>query len=165
MWWTGNVCFISFCGTFLVLSGPSPDLAGPLEKEELLFYPGEQPRESRKTFCSFHPAIWVRDKQCPQLQIRVHEGKCLVLQKEKKKRALKTRSEVLTYMVVGASVCVSICQCIQLLSWWKLPPGRQAQSSEFKFRFHFEDAFCLVKPPRGRGGPERSNQRTSAEDW
>lgn len=46
----------------------------------------------------------------------VHKGKCLALQKEKKKRALKTHSEVFTYMVLGASVCVSICQCMQLLS-------------------------------------------------
>lgn len=30
MWWTGNsCCFIGFCETFLVLSGPSGDLAGP----------------------------------------------------------------------------------------------------------------------------------------
>lgn len=44
--------------------------------------------------------------------------------------------------------------------------GREAKSSEFKFRFHFDDAACLVKLPRGEEAEEElehHNQRTTAE--
>lgn len=46
--------------------------------------------------------------------------------------------------------------------------GREAKSSEFKFRFHFDDAACLVKLPRGEEAEEElehHNQRTTAEHW
>lgn len=75
------------------------------------------------------------------------------------------------YMYAGGRfpvcLCVSICQCIQLPLLMEISPGRKTQSSEFKFGFHFDDAVCLAKPPRGEEAeeePRLQNQRTTAED-
>lgn len=41
---------------------------------------------------------------------------------------------------------------------------RKVQSSEFKFRFHFDDAICLVKPVRGCGGNVADESKTTVYD-
>lgn len=60
------------------------------------------------------------------------------------------------YMYAGGCfpicLCVSICQCIQLPLLIENFPGEK--SSGFKFRFHFDDTVCLVKPPRGEQAEE-----------
>lgn len=69
MWWTGNnCCFIGFCGTFQVLSGPSGELAGP-PRGAITILPWT--KKSWRVFHIFHPSAGVRDKQCPQLECRL----------------------------------------------------------------------------------------------
>lgn len=108
------------------------------------------------------------------------KGRCLTLgggQKNNNKKKvcsgsredenfLKLCVHVYTFMCINmyaggcfpVCLCVSICQCIQLPLLMENFPGEKSLSSEFKFRFHFDDAVCLAKPLRGEEGEEAEEE-------
>lgn len=187
MWWTGNsCCFIGFCGTFLVLSGPSGDLAGPTSGA-IIILPWRTNQKVQGSSVAFILWFGSGTNNVHSWSTQDTQGRCSALKKKKKRSVLRKSRRwkfleavcvcvhrhacVFTCTLEGLSLwaCVwasaSVYSC---LYWWKMSLGRKAQSSKFKFRFHFDDAVCLVKSPRGEEAEEelwRENQRTRVEDW
>lgn len=61
--------------------------------------------------------------------------------------------------------CASVYSCFY---WWQISLRRKAYGSEFKFRFHFDDAVCLVRPRSGQETEEEllcKDQMNPVEDW
>ena len=144
------------------LSGPSRDLAG---------LPKNDPECPPEDFI-----LWSGSETNVFNLIRLYiRGWCLALlemcAQEPDTRTHKKNSWAISTYCVYLHVCwmvpvcvrLSICQCIQLLSWWKISSGKKVQSSEFKFRFHFDYAFCLVKSQRAVGNT--GIKKISGEDW
>lgn len=69
----------------------------------------------------------------------------------------------MVFPYVRASASVYSC-----FYWWQISLRRKAYGSEFKFRFHFDDAVCLVRPQSGQDTEEEllcKDQMNPVEDW
>lgn len=154
MWWIGNsCCFIRFCERFCV------DHCGVLAHRVASIFRVRGLTRPRDSACR-------RSAQC---------AKALKRKKFKFVSAAHngsyTHSHVFTFSQAVGSLCAWLCtspSVYSCLSWWKMSPGRRVLSSEFKFKFHFDDAWiCLVKPLGGGGTEEElqcKNQRILVQD-
>lgn len=135
MWWTGNsCCFIGFCGTFLVLSGSSGDLAGP-PRGAIIILPWRtnpkvegSPVDFILRFGSGTNNVHSWGAQDTQERCEARQQMCA--QEVDKMNISWSHSCIFTCTLEGVSLCASICQCIHMPLLMEHFPGEKSQ--EFK---------------------------------
>lgn len=171
MWWTGNsCCFIGFCGTFLVLSGPSGDLAGPTSGA-IIILPWRTNQKVQGSSVAFILWFGSGTNNVHSWSTQDTQGRCSALKKKKFAQEVKkmkisgsclcvrAQTCMCIHMYAGGSflvsLCVSICQCIQLPLLMENVPGEK--SPKFKVQVQISLWWCCLfgevsKGWRGWGG-------------
>ncbi len=153
MWWTGNsCCFIGFCGTFLVLSGPSGDLVGP-PRGAIIILPWRTNQKVEGSSVAF--ILWFRSGtyNVRSLSAQDAQGWCLVKEKiapEEVKMKISwscscVHIDTLMCIYMYAGGCFSVCEHLPVYTVaspdgnfpWGEKPTVQSSSSDFTLMMLF----------------------------
>lgn len=172
MWWTGNSCLLYW------LLWDIPDTAwtfwrpGRSTQRSNYYFALENRQESWRVFRSFHPVIWVMDKQC-WLE---HAGCTRTMFGTEWNLYSGLRKDEMPWSRLWAQshcVCTYAPECSRVWAsasiyscfyWWKISPGRKARvqssSSDFTLMMLF-----VCRSLRGVKELQHRNPRPSVEDW